>query len=99
MNHHLGQGKKDSTSSVDDETSFDAAVFDTAVQRCFEKLDQVALRLHRYPLDAVAVAMGAYLQELLGALMEEHACTVNDIRGFLRDIESGVLNSSSPPEN
>ena len=76
---------------MDDETTFDVAVFDTAVQHCFERLDRLVMRLHRYPLDAVTVAMGTYLQELLGVLFDEGACTVDDVREFLRDIESGIL--------
>lgn len=88
MNDHLTHGKETPTSSRDEGTSFDAAVFDTAVQHCFEKLDKLVMRLHRYPIDAMMVAMGTYLQELLGVLLDEHACTGDEIREFLRDIES-----------
>lgn len=82
----------------DDETSFDAAVFDTAVQHCFERLDKLVLRLHRYPLDAVVVAIGTYFEGLLGAMLDERQCTADDIRRFLRDIESGVLEAQDPAE-
>jgi hypothetical protein len=100
MNDQLVVGKDTPVSLMDDETSFDAAVFNTAVNHCFEKLDKLVMRLHRYPLDAVTVAMGTYLQELLGALFDEGACTVDDARAFLRDIESGILElKDSSPEN
>lgn len=71
--------------------AFNVAVFDTAVQHCFERLDKLVMRLHRYPLDAVTAALGTYFQELLGVLFDEGACTVEDVRAFLRDIESGIL--------
>jgi hypothetical protein len=91
MTDHLIRGEETHTSSMDDETSFDITVFDTAVRNCFERLDKLVTRLHRYPLDAVPVAMGTYFQELLGAMFDDGACTVEDVRAFLRDIESGVL--------
>lgn len=98
MNNHPVNGTDISVSSTTDETSFDAAVFDTAVQHCFEKLDRLVARLHRYPLDAVTVAMGTYFQELLGALFDDGACSVDDVRAFLRDIESGILEPKAPVE-
>lgn len=91
MNDHPIHEMEAPTSSIDDESTFDAAVFDTAVEHCFEKLDKLVMRLQRYGLDAVTVAMGTYLQELLGFLLDERACAVDDVRKFLRDIESGVL--------
>jgi len=48
-------------------------------------------RKPRYPLEAIAVAMGTYLQNVFAELLEEGACTADDLRGFLRDIESGAL--------
>ena len=98
MNDHPIHGEETPTSSTDDETSFDAAVFDTAVQHCFEKLDKVVMRLHRYPLEAVTVAMGTYLQELLGILLDEQQCTAGEVRELLRGIESGVLKAQGPTE-
>lgn len=91
MNNHLIHREDTPTSSTDDEITFDTAVFDTAVQHCFERLDKLALRLHRYPIDAVTVAMGTYFQELLSVLFDEGASTVDDVRAFLRDIESVIL--------
>ena len=100
MNDRLTQGEDTPTSSTDDEIAFDVAVFDTAVRHCFERLDKLVMRLHRYPLDAVTVAMGMYFQELLGALFDEGACTVDYVRAFLRDIESGILEpKDSSPQN
>ena len=93
MNDDPMHARETPTSSIDDETSFDAAVFDTAVRHCFKRLDKLVTRLHRYPLDAVTVAMGTYFQELLGALFDEGACTVDDVRAFMRDIESGILDA------
>lgn len=98
MNAHPIQARETATSSIDDESSFDAAVFDSAVEHCFEKLDKLVMRLHRYPLDAIIVAMGVYLGELLGALFDERQCTADDVREFLCDIESGVLGAHGPAE-
>jgi hypothetical protein len=98
MNDHPIHARETPASSIDEESEFDAAVFDTAVQHCFERLDKLVERLHRYPLDAVIVAMGTYLQELLGFLLDERACTVDEVREFLRDIESGVLEAQGPAE-
>lgn len=91
MNDHRTHGEDTPTSSTDDEITFDAAVFDTAVQHCLERLDKLVMRLHRYPIEAVTVAMGTYFQGLLGALFDEGSCTVDGVRAFLRDIESGIL--------
>lgn len=90
MNDPVG-GTDTPTCWIDDESDFDVAVFDTAVRHCFERLGKLVMRLHRYPLDAVTVAMGTYFQELLALLFDEGACTVDDVRAFLRDIESGIL--------
>ena len=91
MNDHFIHGEDTCTSSTDDEMAFNVAVFDTAVQHCLERLDRLVMRLHRYPLDAVTVALGTYFQEMLGVLFDEGACTVDDVRAFLRNIESGIL--------
>lgn len=91
MNDQLIHGEDTPASSMEDEITFDVAVFDTAVRHCFERLDKLVVRLHRYPIDAVTVAMGTYFQELLGSLFDNGACTVDDVRAFLRDIESGIL--------
>jgi hypothetical protein len=95
------------TSSSDDQeaANFDAVVFDSAVRHCFEKIDRLVERLHRYPLEAIALAMGAYLQEVFGILLEDGACAAEEIREYLRDFESGILepkghpaqNESDPP--
>ena len=100
MNDYPIGGPDAPTSSTDDESSFNTAVFNTAVDHCFDKLDKLVMRLQRYPLDAVTVAMGTYFQELLGALFDDGACTVEEVREFLRDIESGILEASdSSPDN
>ena len=58
------------------------------VEECIEEL---VMSLDRYPPAAVAVAMGTYLEGLLGALFDEHQCTAEEVRDLLREIESGVL--------
>ena len=86
------------TSSSDDEAAgFDAAVFDSAVRHCFEKIDRSVERLHRYPLEAVALAMGTYLQEVFCVLLEEGACSAEELRGYLRDLESGIFEPNGSP--
>lgn len=61
------------------------------VEECIEELDGLVMSLDRYPPAAVAVAMGIYLEGLLGALLCERLCTVEDVRQLLREIESGAL--------
>jgi hypothetical protein len=63
---------------------------EAAVVGCIQELDELVTRkFHRYPLDAVAV--GTYLQGLLGVLFDERQCTADEVRELLREIESGVL--------
>jgi hypothetical protein len=47
---------------------------------------------------AVVVAIGTYFEGLLGTMLDERQCTADDIRRFLRDIESGVLEAQGPAE-
>jgi hypothetical protein len=65
---------------------------DAAVIACIQELDDfVYKKLRRYPLNAVAVAAGTYLEGLLGTLFDERQCTADEVRELLRQIESGVL--------
>lgn len=65
---------------------------DAAVIACIQELDEfITRKLRRYPLDAVALAAGTYLEGLLGVLFDEHQCTADEVRELLRGIESGVL--------
>lgn len=90
------------TSSSDDpeDANFDVVVFESAVRHCFEKIDRLVERLERYPLEAVAFAMGTYLQGLFGVLLKEGACAPEQIREYLRDFEAGIFEpKGSPAEN
>ncbi len=69
---------------------------DTAVEECIEELEELALSLERYPPAAVAVAMGAHLEGLLGALLDERRCTAAEVRELLRAIESGAIGAGGP---
>ena len=69
---------------------------DAAVEECIEELEELFMSLDRYPPAAVAVAVATYLEGLLGALLDERQCTADEIRGLLREIESGVL-AEQPP--
>jgi len=71
----------------DEDTAGDEAVID----ECIEELDELVMSLERYPPAAIAVAMGACLGGLLGALIDERRCTSAQARELLREIESGVL--------
>lgn len=64
---------------------------EAVVEECVEELEELAMSLDRYPPAAVAVAMGTYLEGLLGALLSGSQCTADDVRELLREIESGVL--------
>jgi len=66
---------------------------EAVVEECIEELDEIIMALDRYPPAAVAVAIGTYLEGLLGALMDERQCTADEVRELLREIESGVLES------
>lgn len=80
------------TSSID---GFDD---DAIIEECIEELDELVMTLDRYPPAAVAVAIGTYLEGLLGALFDERLCTANEVRELLREIESGVLKVQHPPK-
>lgn len=66
------------------------------VEECIEELDELVMSLDRYPPSAVAVAMGHYLEGLLGALLDEGQCTAAAVRELLREIETGVLEDQTP---
>jgi len=72
---------------------------DTILEECIEELDELVMSLDRYPPTAVAVAMGTYLESLLGALLDERQCTAEDVRELLREIESGLLEESASKEH
>ena len=69
---------------------------DAVVEECIEELDELVMSLDRYPPAAVAVAIGTYLEGLLGALLDESQCTADEVRQLLREIESGVLEEQTP---
>jgi hypothetical protein len=73
----------------------DCAGDDTTLEDCIEELDELVMSLDRYPSVAVAVAMGTHLEGLLGALLDGHQCTAEDVRELLRGIESGILKERS----
>jgi len=72
---------------------------DTILEECIEELDELVMSLDRFPPTAVAVAMGTYLESLLGALLDERQCTAEDVRELLREIESGLLEESASKEH
>jgi hypothetical protein len=69
---------------------------DAVVEECIEELDELVMSLDRFPPAAVAVAIGTYLEGLLGALLDERQCTADEVRELLREIESGVLEEQPP---
>jgi hypothetical protein len=69
-----------------------------AIEECIQELDELVMSLDRYPPAAVAVALGTYLEGLLGALLDERQCTPKEVRQLLREIESGVLQEQPPAE-
>lgn len=69
---------------------------DAAVEECIEELEELAMSLDRYPPAAVAVALATHLEGLLGALLDEHQCTADEVRQLLREIEAGVLEAPAP---
>lgn len=83
MNDYTTHGKETPTSSPDET--------EAVIEECIEELDELVMALDRYPPAAVAVALGTYLEGLLGALLDERQCTADEVRALLREIESGVL--------
>lgn len=71
---------------------------DAVVEECIGELDRLVMSLDRYPPAALAVAIGTYLEGLLGALLDEGQCTADEVRVLLREIESGVLQPHCPAE-
>jgi hypothetical protein len=71
---------------------------DAVVEKCIEELEELIMSLDRYPPAAIAIAIGTYLEGLLGALLDERQCTADEVRELLREIESGVLQAQRPPE-
>jgi hypothetical protein len=76
----------------------DTAGDDAVIDECIEELDELVMRLDRYPPAAVAVAMSACLGGLLGALIDERLCTSEEARSLLREVESDFLEEPTPPE-
>jgi hypothetical protein len=76
----------------------DESADDAMVEECIEELDELVMSLDRYPPAAVAVAIGTYLEGLLGALLDEGQCTADEVRELLREIESGVIDSGGPDD-
>lgn len=71
---------------------------DAIVEECIEELDELLMSLDRFGPRALAVAIGTYLEGLLGALLDEGHCTAAEARELLREIESGVLEEQPPAE-
>jgi hypothetical protein len=71
---------------------------DAVVEKCIEELEDLVMSLDRYPPAAIAVAIGTYLEGLLGALLDERQCTADEVRELLREIEFGVLQPQGPAE-
>ena len=71
---------------------------DAVIEDCIGELEELVMSLDRYPPAAVAVALGTYLEGLLGALLDEGQCTADEVRELLREIESGVLQPKCPAE-
>jgi len=72
---------------------------DTVLEECIKELDELVMSLDRYPAAAVAVAMGAHLEGLLGALLDERRCTAEEVRELLHKIESGALDQEAALED
>lgn len=74
----------------------DESADEAVVEECIQELDELIMSLDRYPPAAVVVALGTYLEGLLGALLDERQCTPKEARQLLREIESGVLQERTP---
>lgn len=79
-------------------SAVDESDADAVVEECIGELEELVMSLDRYPPAAVAVALGTYLEGLLGALLDEGQCTADEVRKLLREIESGVLQPQCPAQ-
>jgi hypothetical protein len=90
-------GKENSMSLIP-HSGDDTARDDGVIDECIEELDELMMSLDRFSPGAIAAAMATCLESLLGALVEEHLCTPEEVRALLRQIESGVLQEQARPK-
>lgn len=64
------------------------------VEKRLHQLDELVMSLDRYPPGAVVVALGTYLEGLLGALFDGRQCTADEVREPLSEIEADRLCTS-----
>lgn len=69
----------------------------SATDECIEELDELLMSLDRYPPAVLAVAMGACLEGLLGALLDEDVYSAEEVHELLRTIELGALGDAPEP--
>lgn len=63
----------------------------TALEQCIDEMDQFIDTLARYPPPVLAFALRSHLGALLRAMADERACSREDVRQFLVELEREAL--------
>ena len=69
----------------------DTAHSEGTVEECLDELNDLIAGLQRYSPTVLAVALRVHLETLLQALLEGKVCTREEVRDFVRDLESDSL--------
>ena len=69
----------------------DSTVDEGTLEECLDEMNDFVQTLTRYPPRMIAMAIRAHLEILLRAILECDLCTRDDVRGFVRELEQGVL--------
>jgi hypothetical protein len=69
----------------------DAGRNDATVEQCLDELNEFVAGLERYSPAVVAVALRVHLEALLQAMLEGGACTREEVRDFVRELEREAL--------
>ncbi len=69
------------------------------IEECLDEINEFMATLEHYPPKALAIAMSVHLQSVLRALLECELCTPQQVREFVRKLESEVLEGEEQEED
>jgi hypothetical protein len=61
------------------------------LEQCIDEIDQFVASLQRYQEPVLAFALRMHLSALLRAMVDCHACTREEVRQFLVELEQEAL--------
>ena len=64
---------------------------EASLEQCIDEIDQFVATLDRYQEPVLAFALRAHLSALLRALVDSRACTREEVRQFLVELERETL--------